>query len=83
MIRDATMRGAGTQALQGHLTGQAEDPMKASAHLQLEAVYRAAAQMAHRKHLMLAQTEQLTDPTARGHMPRLILYHAVHWPEVH
>ena len=72
-----------TQALQRHLTQHAEDPMKAAAHLQLEAVCRAAAQMAHRKRLMLANTERLADPTAREHMLCLIHYHAVHDPEVH
>ena len=59
-----------------------ESPMEAAAHLQLEAVRRAAAQMVHRKHLLLTDTEQLTDPTAREHMQRLIHYHAVHDPEV-
>ena len=42
--------------------------MKAAAHLLLEAVRRAIAQMAHRKRLLLAHTEQLTDPTTREHM---------------
>ena len=77
------MRGAMTQALQRHLTLHAEDPMKAAAHLQLEAVRRAAAQMAHCKRLKLAHREQITDPTAREHMLRLINCHAVHDPEVH
>ena len=76
------MRGAVTQALQRHLTQHAEDPNKAAAHPQLEAVHRAVAQMAHRKRLMLANTERLTDPTASEHMRRLIHYHAVHDPEV-
>ena len=51
--------------------------------LQLEAVRRAAAQMVHRKHLLLTHVEQLTNPTAREHMQRLIHYHAVHDPDVH
>ena len=57
--------------------------MEAAAHLQLEAVRRAAAQMVHRKHLLSAHAEQLTDPTAREHMQRLIHYHALHAPDVH
>ena len=57
--------------------------MEAAAHLQLEAVRRAAAQMVHRKHLLLTHTEQLTDPTAGEHMQRRINYHAVHDPDVH
>ena len=57
--------------------------MEAAAHLQLEAVRRAAAKMVHRKHHLLTRTEQLTDPTAREHMLRLIHYHAVRDPEVH
>ena len=36
--------------------------------------------MVHRKRLLLTNTEQLTDPTAREHMLRLIHYHAVHDP---
>ena len=57
--------------------------MEAAAHLQLEAVRRAAAQMVHHKHFLLTHSEQLTDPTAREHMQRLIHYHAVHDPDVH
>ena len=57
LIKEATMREAVTQALQRHLTKHAEEPIKAAAHLQLEAVRRAAAQMAQRKHLMLTHTE--------------------------
>ena len=77
------MRGAMTQALHRHLTRHTVKPMEAAAHLQLEPVRRAAAQMVHRKRLLLTHTEQLTDPTAREHMRRLIHYHAVHDPEVH
>ena len=77
------VRGTVTQALHGHLTKHTESPMEAAAHLQLEAVRRAAAQMVHRKHLLLTHAEQLTDPTAREHMQRLIHYHAVHDPDVH
>ena len=77
------MRGAVTQALHRHLTEHAENPMAAAAHLQLEAVPRAAAQMAHRKHLLLTHTKQLIDPPAREHMLHLIHYHAVHDPEDH
>ena len=77
------MRGAVTQALQRHLSNHAKDPMWAAAHLQLEAVRRAAAQMVHRKRLLLTHTEQFTDPTAREHMLRLIHYHVVPDPEVH
>ena len=77
------MRGAVTRALQRHLTQQAENRMKAAGHLQMKAVRRAAAQMAHRKCLLLAYTEQLTIPTPREHMMRLIHYHAVHDPDVH
>ena len=83
LVKEATMRGAVTQALHQHLTKHMESPMEAAAHLQLEAVRRAAAQMAHRKHLLLTQGEQLTDPTAREHMQRLIHCHAVHDPDVH
>ena len=83
LIKEATMRGAVTQALHRHLTKHTEKPMEAAAHLQLEAVRRAAAQMVHRKHLLVTHTEQLTDPTAREHMQRLIHYHAVHDPDVH
>ena len=60
-----------TQALQPHLTRHTEDLIKAAVHLQLEAVRRAAAQMAHRKRLMLTHPERLTDPTAREHILRL------------
>ena len=83
LIKQATMRGAVTQALQRHLTQLTEDPMKAAAHLQLEAVRWAAAQLPHRKRLLLAHTEQLTDPSATEHMLGLIQYHAVHDPDVH
>ena len=62
------MRGAVTQALHKHLTKDSENPMEAAAHLQLEAVRRAAAQMVHLKHLLLTHTEQLTDPTVTEHM---------------
>ena len=77
------MRGAVTQALHRHLTKHAENPMGAAAHLQLEAVRRAATQMVHRKHILLTHAEQLTDPIAREHLLRLIHYHAVHHVEVH
>ena len=83
LIKEATMRGAVTQALHRHLTKNTESPMEAAAHLQVEAVRRAAAQMVHRKHLLLTHAEQLTDPTAREHMQRLIHYHAVHDPDLH
>ena len=83
LVKEATIRGAVTQALHGHLTKHTESPMEAAAHLQLEAVRRAAAQMVHRKHLLLTHAEQLTDPTAREHMQRLIHYHAVHDSDVH
>ena len=77
------MRGVVTRALQRHLTQDAEEPMMAAAHLQLEAVRRAAALMAHCIRLLLAHGEQLGNPTARDHMLRLIHYHALHDPEVH
>ena len=77
------MRGAVTQALHGHLAQHTEKPMEAAAHLQLEAVRRAEAQMVHRKRLLLTHTEQLTDSIDREHMRRLIHYHAVHDLEVH
>ena len=77
------MRGVVTQALHGHLAKHTKNPMEAAAHLQLEAIRRAAAQMVYCKHLLLTHTEQLTDPTAREHMQRLIHYHAVHDREVH
>ena len=83
LVKEDTMRGAVTQALHRHLAKHTENPMEAAAHLQLEAVRRAAAQMVHRKHLLLTHTEQLTDPAAREHRLRLIHYHAVHDPEVH
>ena len=83
LIREATMRGAVSQAVQRHLKRHAVDPMGSAAPLQLEAARRAAAQLVHRKRLLLTHTEQLTDPTAREHMLRLIHYHAVHDPEVH
>ena len=82
LIKETTMRGAQTQALQQHLTKHAEDPMGAAAHLQLEAVRRAAARMVHRRRLLLTHTEQLTNPTDRDHIIRLINYHAVHDPEI-
>ena len=77
------MRRAMTQALHRHLAKHTKNPMQAAAHLWLEAVRRAAAQMVQRKHLLLTHTEQLTNPTARENMQRLIHYHAVHDPEVH
>ena len=83
LVKEATMRGAVTQALQQHLAKHTEKPMEAAAHLQLEAVRRAAAQMLHCKHLLLTHTEQLIDPTAREHMQRLIHYYAVHDQEAH
>ena len=76
------MRGAVTQALHGHLAKHTESPMEAAAHLQLEAVHRAAAKMVHRKRLLLTHAEQLSNPTTRKHMQRLIHYHAVHDPDV-
>ena len=82
LVKEATMRGAVTQALHRHLTKHTESPIEVAAHLQLEAVRRASAQMVHRKHLLLTHAEQLTDPTAREHMQRLIHYHAVHDPDV-
>ena len=83
LVKEATMRGAVTQALHRHLAKRTESPMETAAHLQLEAVRRAAAQMLHGKQLLLTHTEQLTNPTTREHMPRLIQYHAVHDPDVH
>ena len=77
------MRGAVTQALQRHLIKHAETSMGAAEHLKLEAVRGAAAQMVHRKHLLLTHTEQSTDPTAREHMLSLIHYPAVHDQEVY
>ena len=77
------MRGAFTRALHRHLTKHVENTMGTAAHSQLEAVPRAAAQMVHRKRLLLTHTEQLTNPTTREHILRLIHYHAVHDPEVH
>ena len=65
------------------VTKHAGNPIGAAAHLLLEAVRRAAAQMVHRKCLLLTHTRQLTDPTAMENMLRLIHYHAVHDPEVH
>ena len=82
LVKEATMRGAVTQALHRHLSKHTESPMQAAAHVQLEAVRRAAAQMVHRKHLLLTHAEQLTNETAREHMQRLIHYHAVHDPDV-
>ena len=43
LVKEATMRGAVTQALHRHLDKHTESPMEAAAHLQLEAVHRAAA----------------------------------------
>ena len=83
LVKEATMRGAVTQALHQHLAKHTEGPMEAAAHLQLEAVRRAAARLVHRKHLLLTQAEQLTNPTTREHMQRLIQYHAVHDPDIH
>ena len=83
LVKEATMRGAVTQALQQHLTAHAKNPMGAAAHLQLETVRRAAAPMVQRKHSLLTHTEQLTDPDASDHMLPLIHYHALHDPEVH
>ena len=83
VVKEATMRGAVRQALHHHVAKHTESPMEAAAHLQLEAVCRAAGQMVHRKHVLLTHTEQLTNPTARAYMQRLIQYHAVHDPELH
>ena len=52
LVKEATKRGVVTRALHRHLTKHTESPMEAAAHLQLEAVRRAAAQMVHRKHLL-------------------------------
>ena len=73
MLRDpvidkATMRGAVTQALQRQPTKPPENPMKPGAKLQRDAVDRTAAQMAHRKLIMLAYTEKITNCIAREHM---------------
>ena len=57
LVKEATMRGAVTQALHRHLTKHTESPMEAAALLQLEAVRRAAAQMVHRKYLLLTHAE--------------------------
>ena len=81
LVKEASMRGAVTRALHRHLTKHTESPMEAAAHLQLQTVRRAAAQMVHRKYLLLTHAEQLTDP--REHMQRHIHYHAVHDPDVH
>ena len=83
LVQEATMGGAVTQALHRHLAKHMESPTEAAAHLHLEAVLRAAAQMVHRKRLLLTHAEQLTNPTTREHMQRLIHYHAVHDPDVH
>ena len=83
LVNEATKRGPLTQALHRHLTKHTGSPMGAAANPQLEAVRRAAAQMLHRKHLLLTHAQQLTDPTAREHMQRLIHYHAVHDQDVH
>ena len=83
LVKEATVRGAMTHALHRHLSKHTESRLEAAAHLQLEAVHRAAAQMVHHKNLLLTHTEQLTDPIAREHMQRLIHYHGVHDPEVH
>ena len=83
LMREATMRGAVTHALLQNLTQHAEDPMKAATQLQLEAVRRAAALMAHSKSLLLAHKKQLTDSTARELMLRLIHYHAVYDTDVY
>ena len=56
LITEATMGEAVSQALQRHLTKHEEDPIGAAAHLQLEAVRRAAAQMVHSKRLLLTDT---------------------------
>ena len=77
------MRRGVTQALPRRLIKHTESPMEAAAHLQLEAVRSTAAEMVHRKHLLLTHAEQLTDPTAREHMQCLIPYHALHDPDVH
>ena len=83
LVKEPTMRGAVTQDLHRHLAKPTESPMEAAAHLQLEAVRRALAQMVHRKHLLLTHTEQSTGPTTREHMQPLIHYHAVHDPDIH
>ena len=83
LVKKATIRGAVKQALRRNLAKHTEDPMEAAAHIQLEAVRRAVAQMVHCKHLLLTHTEQLTDPTAREHMQCLIHCPAVHDPDVH
>ena len=83
LVQEASMRGAVTQGLHRHLAKHTEKLMEAAAHLQLEADRTAAARMVHRRSLLLTHTEQLTDPSAREHMRRLIHYHAVHDPEVH
>ena len=82
LVKKATMRGAVTQAIHRHRAKHTECPMEAAAHLQLEAVRRAAGQIVHRKHLLLTHTDQLTNPTVREDMQRLIHYHAVHESEV-
>ena len=83
LVREVTMSGAVTQALHRHLIKHSESPMEAAAHLQLEAVRRAAGQMVHRKHLLLTHTEQVMNPTTSEQMHCLIHYHAVHDPQVH
>ena len=57
LIKEVTMRGAVTQALQRHLTKNAEDQMGAAANLQLKAVRRAAAKMVPRKCLLAVHTQ--------------------------
>ena len=80
---EATMRGALTQAQHRHIAQHAEGLMKAVPYLQMEEVCRAAAQMAHRKLLLLEYTERPTNTPERVHMPRLIDYHAIQDSDVH
>ena len=53
LVKEAIMRGVVTQALHQYLAKHRESRMEAAAHLQLDAVRRAASQMVHRKHLVV------------------------------
>ena len=81
LVKEATMRGAVTQALHRHLAKHTESLMEAAAHLQSKAVHREAAQMVHPKHLLLTHTEQLTNSTAREHMGTQVPGHAALHPQ--
>ena len=83
LVKEATMRGAVSQALHRHLTKHAEKPEGGSSAPPARSSPQSSSRNGTPQTPPADIMEQLTDPTAREHILRLIHYHAVHVPEVH